>query len=143
MTEKEKIKQYLESKGISKNSFYQKTGLSMGFLDSGKSLGVDKLKTIIENFPDISLDWIVLDKGGKSSNNSISNGSGVVLSGQNNGNTIDNRQYYSDSPDVLRAQIELLDERIKEKDAQIKEKDAQIKEKDAQINRLLSILEKQ
>jgi hypothetical protein len=137
MTEKEKIKQYLESKGISKNSFYQKTGLSMGFLDSGKSLGVDKLKTIIENFPDISLDWIVLDKGGgESSNNSISNGSGVVLSGQNNGNTIDNRQYYSDSPDVLRAQIELLDERIKEKDAQIKEKDAQ-------INRLLSILEKQ
>ncbi len=132
MTEKEKIKQYLESKGISKNSFYQKTGLSMGFLDSGKSLGVDKLKTIIEKFPDISLDWIVLDKGG----NSISNGSGVVLSGQNNGNTIDNRQYYSDSPDVLRAQIELLDERIKEKDAQIKEKDAQ-------IGRLLSILEKQ
>jgi len=34
---------------------------------------------------------------------------------------------------VLRAQIELLDERIKEKDAQIKEKDAQ-------INSLLSIL---
>ena len=27
MTEKEKIKQYLERKGISKNSFYQKTGL--------------------------------------------------------------------------------------------------------------------
>ena len=40
----------------------------------------------------------------------------------------DNRRYYSDSPDVLRAQIDLLDERIKEKDAQIKEKDAQIKE---------------
>jgi transcriptional regulator with XRE-family HTH domain len=46
----------------------------------------------------------------------------------NNNSNIDNRQYYSDSPDVLRAQIEVLDERIKEKDAQIKEKDAQIKE---------------
>lgn len=48
----------------------------------------------------------------------------------NNGSIvgIDNRQYYSDSPDVLRAQVELLEERIKEKDSQIKEKDSQIKE---------------
>lgn len=46
----------------------------------------------------------------------------------NNNSTIDNRQYYSDSPDVLRSQIETLDERIREKDAQIREKDAQIRE---------------
>ena len=46
---------------------------------------------------------------------------------------IDRRQYYSDSPDVLKAQVELLEERIKEKDSQIKEKDSQ-------INSLLSIL---
>ena len=57
----------------------------------------------------------------------------VVVGNDNNGN-IDNRHYYSDSPDVLRAQIDVLDERIKEKDAQIKEKDAQ-------IARLLSIVE--
>lgn len=61
----------------------------------------------------------------------------VVINGSNKLNNStkhqDNRQYYSDSPDVLRAQIELLDERIKEKDAQIKEKDAQ-------INRLLDLL---
>ena len=51
----------------------------------------------------------------------------VVVGNDNNGH-IDNRQYYSDSPDVLRAQIDILEERIKEKDAQIKEKDAQIKD---------------
>lgn len=51
----------------------------------------------------------------------------VIAGNDNHHNNIDNRHYYSDSPDVLRAQIELLDERIKEKDAQIKEKDAQIK----------------
>jgi len=69
---------------------------------------------------------------------------GVVVNGNNIHSPIhqDNRQYYSDSPDVLRAQIEILDERIKEKDAQIKEKDAQIKEKDAQIKQLLDILSK-
>ena len=60
------------------------------------------------------------------------NNGNVVVGKDNNGN-IDNRQYYSDSPDVLRAHIDLLDERIKEKDAQIKEKDAQ-------INKLLEIL---
>lgn len=53
----------------------------------------------------------------------------------NNSGTIDLRSYNSDSPDVLRAQIDLLEERIKEKDAQIKEKDAQ-------INKLLEILSK-
>lgn len=41
---------------------------------------------------------------------------------------VDNRHYYSDSPDVLKAQIDILEERIKEKDSQIKEKDSQIKE---------------
>ena len=71
------------------------------------------------------------------------NTASVVINGNENcNNHIDNRHYYSDSPDVLRAQIELLDERIKEKDAQIKEKDAQIKEKDAQIKQLLDILSK-
>ena len=74
-------------------------------------------------------------------NFSLFNENGVQVVGENSGN-IDNRQYYSDSPDVLRAQIDLLDERIKEKDAQIKEKDAQIKEKDAQISRLLGVIEK-
>ena len=66
------------------------------------------------------------------------------ISGNNNiigdNSLIDFRTYYSDSPDVLRSQIDLLDERIKEKDAQIKEKDAQIKEKDAQIKELLAII---
>ena len=81
----------------------------------------------------------------------------VVINGSNEikNSTIDNRHYYSDSPDVLRAQIDLLDDRIqekeerlkekdaqiKEKDAQIKEKDAQIKEKDAQIKQLLDIIQ--
>ena len=72
-----------------------------------------------------------------------------ITAGIINHSTIDNRSYYSDSPDVLRARIEQLDRlleekecRIKEKDAQIKEKDAQIKEKDAQIKALLEIVAK-
>ena len=63
MTEKEKIKMYLDNQGISKNKFYQATGLGIGFLDSGKSLGVDKLKIIINKYPNLSLRWLVLDEG--------------------------------------------------------------------------------
>ena len=55
-------------------------------------------------------------------------GGNFVNSGVVNESTIDQRQYFSDSPDVLRSQIETLDERIREKDAQIREKDAQIRE---------------
>ena len=59
MTTKEKIKYYIDSKGISKNKFYTITGLSTSFLDSGNTIGVDKAKIIIEKFPDLSLEWLL------------------------------------------------------------------------------------
>jgi len=63
MTDKEKILQYLDYKGISKNKFYITTGLSTGFLDSGNSLGVDKLRIIIDNYPDFNPEWLLTNKG--------------------------------------------------------------------------------
>ena len=115
-------------------------------IKSGKC-GISKAMAnkIQEKFPSVSTDYLLTGKGsvlGNVEQKVGDNASGVVIQGQNhlNNSPIDNRHYYSDSPDVLKAQIELLDERIKEKDAQIKEKDAQIKEKDAQIKQLLDIL---
>lgn len=61
MTDKDKLIKYLEYKGISKNQFYIKTGLSVGFLDKGSSLGVDKLKIVIDNYHDLNLDWFFYD----------------------------------------------------------------------------------
>ena len=111
-----------------------------------KSISPAMANKILSVFPEIDRGWLMTGEGDMlraGFHHLGDNNQGFINSNNNIGNTIDNRQYYSDSPDVLRAQIELLDERIKEKDAQIKEKDAQIKEKDAQIGRLLSILEKQ
>ena len=97
---------------------------------------------IQEKFKTISVSWLIGGEGNMIiGEQRLHNESGVLINGDNN-SPIDNRHYYSDSPDVLRAQIDFLEERIKEKDAQIKEKDAQIKEKDAQIKELLSILSK-
>ena len=97
---------------------------------------------IQEKFPNVNTDYLLTGKGNISGTVNGDNTTGVVIQGQNSltNSPIDNRHYYSDSPDVLKAQIDLLDARIKEKDAQIKEKDAQIKEKDAQIKKLLDIL---
>ncbi len=63
MNEKEKIKKYLEYISLSKNQFYAITGFSMGFLDKGKSIGADKVKIIINAFPELSINWLILDEG--------------------------------------------------------------------------------
>ncbi|WP_312355620.1 hypothetical protein [Empedobacter sp.] len=78
MTTKEKVLQYLDVKGISKGDFYKKTGFSNGFLTAGKHIGSDNLKIIIDNYPDLSLEWLVMDKGDmiigdKNLNNPMSN----------------------------------------------------------------------
>lgn len=61
-TDKEVILKYLDNKGLSKNSFYNKTGLSVGFLDKGSSLGVDKLKIILDNYHDFNPMWLLGDE---------------------------------------------------------------------------------
>ena len=94
---------------------------------NGKAnLSEENLIKVLEN----DRGWDVSMLSGVASMILGDNFSGVVIGsiGTMKDSTIDNRHFYSDSPDVLRAQIELLDERIKEKDAQIKEKDAQIKQ---------------
>ena len=59
MTDKQKILEYLKYKGVSKNKFYIRTGLSVGFLDSGKSLGVDKLREILDIYHDLNPAWFL------------------------------------------------------------------------------------
>lgn len=60
---KEKILQYIEYKGISKNKFYEETGLSNGFLDSGSSFSLKNLRLILDKYRDINIDWLIFDKG--------------------------------------------------------------------------------
>lgn len=59
----ERILQYLEYKGVSKYKFYQKTGLSNGFLDKNSSIGSEKCEIICSCYPDINLEWLITGKG--------------------------------------------------------------------------------
>jgi hypothetical protein len=137
LSAKERILLYLEYKGCSQYDFSKKTGLSNGFLKSGSSVSSDNLKLLSNIYGDLNLIWVVTGEGSmlnkgdvKSVNQSIINGYNVQTGSNSN---MDNRQYYSDSPDVLKAQID-------ERDRLLAEKEIRIKEKDAQINKLLSVL---
>ena len=134
-TVKERLIEYLKYKRVSKSEFGRRIGVSSSYVDSiRKSIDKDKLLSIAESFPDLNQQWLLYGIGEMlNSGQAITNESGVLINGDNINSPINNRQHNSDSPDVLRAQIELLTERIREKDAQIAEKDAQ-------INSLLDIL---
>ncbi|MCQ2065850.1 MAG: helix-turn-helix domain-containing protein [Bacteroidaceae bacterium] len=127
------LKAFRKRNRISQVELANYLGISNGFISQvelGKSkLPDDKLEKLRHN----DCGWVIDDDMMTTARTVIDNNSGVIINGDNKNSSIDNRHFYSDSPDVLRAQIDLLDIRIKEKDAQIKEKDAQ-------INRLLEIL---
>lgn len=62
MTDKEKLLEFLTKSDISKKNFYERTGFSQGFLNSGKSMGVDKLKVIIDAYPRFNYRSLLFDK---------------------------------------------------------------------------------
>ena len=130
------FQKFIEKNALRKTSMAKFLGVSNAFVtqlcSGARSLPDDKKALIKAN--QFGWDTTMFDE----SRNIQQSGQGntnVVINGKDVHNSIDNRQYFSDSPDVLKAQIDLLDARIKEKDAQIKEKDAQIRQ-------LLDILSK-
>ena len=131
---KQRLIDYLAFRRISKAEFGRVIGVSDAYVSAIRnSVSPKVLQSIASSYPDLSIEWLLTGEGEMLKGNMQKvgdNTSGVVINGNNHlsNSPIDNRKYYSDSPDVLRAQIDLLDERIKEKDAQIKEKDAQIKQ---------------
>lgn len=63
MGSKKKILEYIDFKGISAYSFEKKLGLSNGSLKSGREFGVDKIKLIRDNYPDLNVNWLLFDEG--------------------------------------------------------------------------------
>ncbi|KAF0197602.1 MAG: transcriptional regulator [Bacteroidetes bacterium] len=59
----DRLIQYLDFKGITKNKFYLVTGLSNGFLDKKPNIGADKVERIINLYPDLNLYWLINGQG--------------------------------------------------------------------------------
>ena len=60
---KDRILQIIASKGLSRRKFYQSIGVSSGFLSKNQNIGSDKLKRILNEYPDISINWLVFGTG--------------------------------------------------------------------------------
>lgn len=59
----ERLLQFIDYKGDTKYKFYKKTGLSNGFLDKNRNIGSDKCEIISVEYPDLSLEWLIMGKG--------------------------------------------------------------------------------
>lgn len=118
------LKLFRQTNGLTQKELADYLGIGVSFISRVESGQVElpqkHLSKLLINNNGWETSSLTLKEQGSNINGS------VIVGGNASHST--NRQYFSDSPDVLRAQIDMLDERIKEKDAQIKEKDAQIKQ---------------
>ncbi len=63
LTQKERIIQFIEKEGISKNKFYTRTGISNGTLDKKSGITGDTILKIHKAYPDINLEWLITGEG--------------------------------------------------------------------------------
>lgn len=60
MSVKERLKEYLKYEDISIITFEKSINASNGYVNSiSKSIGIDKLDTIIENYPNLNIEWLL------------------------------------------------------------------------------------
>lgn len=63
---KERVLQYADYKGIAKEKFFEKIGVTYGNFKGKaklKALSSDTVATIVAIFPDINLEWLITGKG--------------------------------------------------------------------------------
>ncbi|MCD8177295.1 MAG: hypothetical protein LUE98_07680 [Tannerellaceae bacterium] len=59
----ERVKVYLENKGITKYAFYKQTGFSNKFLDNSSNMGTDRAEIILRHYPDLNPVWLLTGEG--------------------------------------------------------------------------------
>lgn len=62
--QKERILQFIDYKGISKNKFYQETGISNGTLDKSSGLSLETVEKFYDVYPEINPEWLITGRGG-------------------------------------------------------------------------------
>ena len=66
---KQRILQFADKLGVSKRKFYEEIGVSRGTLEAKTGITEDVLAKFIANFPEVSIDWLLLGKGEMLRNN--------------------------------------------------------------------------
>jgi hypothetical protein len=151
----DRLDKFMEFKGLNDNKISVEAGISNGLIGKGRKRGAisqENISKILCTYPEIDANWLLTGKGEMLRNDQSgvqNNNKGVIVSGDNSKNSnivgIDNRQYYSDSPDVLRAQIVEKDLLLREKDERLREKDeytAELKVTIRELKETIKVLNK-
>lgn len=62
-TQKDRILQFIDYKGISKNKFYIETGISNGVLDKKSGLSMETIEKFYSIYSEVSPEWLLTGKG--------------------------------------------------------------------------------
>lgn len=64
MTVKDRIKSFCKAENITISAFEESIGVSNGYVNAiSRSLGIDKLNTIIEKYSNLNIEWLLTGKG--------------------------------------------------------------------------------
>ena len=64
MSVKDRIKEFCKVEKLSVTAFETSIGVSNGYVNSiSKSIGIEKLNTIIENYSNLNIEWLLTGKG--------------------------------------------------------------------------------
>lgn len=63
ITVRDRIKLFLQHLDIGQNSFEAKVKWSNGYINNTKSISADKLNQVINEYPQLNLNWLITGKG--------------------------------------------------------------------------------
>jgi phage repressor protein C with HTH and peptisase S24 domain len=59
----ERVKEFIDRKGITRYKFCQQLGFSNKFLDNSSNMGTDKAGKILHYYPDLNAEWLLTGNG--------------------------------------------------------------------------------
>lgn len=62
-TQKDRILQFIDYKGLSKNKFYKETGISNGTLDKKSGLSMDSVEKFYSRYNEVNPEWLLTGEG--------------------------------------------------------------------------------
>lgn len=64
MTVKDRLKTFCKAEKTTVSAFEASIGVANGYVNAiSKSIGIDKVQTILEKFPNLNLEWLLVGKG--------------------------------------------------------------------------------
>ena len=118
MTTKERLKEFVSKQGLGQNAFEKKVGIAVGYLAS-KSVSVtsDTIEKVIENFPNLNLDWLITGEGEMLKNSGANENNTSFINVDDDLNTIEMEKKIK----RLEASIDALIEKNERLEAQLAE----------------------